>query len=93
VSQAYPMTMVRHITASSQPSVFAAFRLPPEVIVRAVRLHLRSQSYRDVQELLAERVSKSINVTVYQWVQRSIPLLTEAAHPRPGPLVGRRDLT
>jgi transposase-like protein len=45
--------------------------------VRAVSLHLRSQSYRDVQELLAERVSKSINVTVYQWVQRSIPLLAE----------------
>ncbi len=37
-------------------SSFAGFRFPPEVITVAVRWHLRyGLSYRDVEELLAER--------------------------------------
>ncbi|GAB3852513.1 hypothetical protein GCM10027610_080960 [Dactylosporangium cerinum] len=37
-------------------SAFAGFRFPPDVIVVAVRLHLRyNLSYRDVEELLIER--------------------------------------
>jgi hypothetical protein len=37
-------------------SAFAGFRFPPEVIVVAVRWYLRyGMSYRDVEELLAER--------------------------------------
>jgi transposase, IS6 family len=37
-------------------SAFAGFRFPPEVIVLAVRWYLRfGMSYRDVEELLAER--------------------------------------
>jgi transposase-like protein len=37
-------------------SAFAGFRFPPEVIVLAVRRYLRyGLSYRDVEELLAER--------------------------------------
>jgi len=37
-------------------SAFAGFRFPPEVISVAVRWHLRyGRSYRDVEELLAER--------------------------------------
>ena len=37
-------------------STFAGFRFPPDVIVLAVRWYLRfGLSYRDVEELLAER--------------------------------------
>ena len=38
------------------PSALSGFRFPREVIVLAVRWYLRyGQSYRDVEELLAER--------------------------------------
>ena len=46
----------------------------------AARWHLRyGLSYRDVEELLAERGIEADHVTVYQWVQRLTPLLTDAA--------------
>jgi len=52
------------------------------VIVLAVRWYLRfGLSYRDVEELLAERGVEVDHVTVYRWVQRFTPLLAEAARP------------
>ena len=64
-------------------SSFAGFRFPPEVILVAVRWYLRyGISYRDVEELLAERGIAVDHVTVYRWVQRFTPLLvTRAALP------------
>jgi IS6 family transposase len=63
-------------------SAFAGFRFPPDVIVVAVRWYLRfGLSYRDVEELLAERGIEVDHVTVYRWVQRFTPLLAEAARP------------
>ena len=63
-------------------SVFAGFRFPSDVIVLAVRWYLRfGLSYRDVEELLAERGVEVDHVTVYRWVRRFTPLLTEAARP------------
>src|SRR6266542_2549312 len=63
-------------------STFAGFRFPPEVIVLAVRWYLRfGLSYRDVEELLAERGVEVDHVTVYRWVLRFTPLLAEAARP------------
>jgi IS6 family transposase len=48
--------------------------------VLAVRWDLRfGLSYRDVEELLAERGVEVDHVTVYRWVQQVTPLLTEAA--------------
>ncbi len=45
-----------------------------------VRWCLRySLSYRDVEELLAERGIEVDHVTVYRWVQRFTPLLADAA--------------
>ena len=42
-------------------SGFAGFRFPPEVIMVAVRWYLRyGLSYRDVEELLAERAERWI---------------------------------
>jgi hypothetical protein len=48
--------------------------------VVAVRWYLRyGLSYRDVEELLAERGIDVDHVTVYRWVQRFTPLLADAA--------------
>jgi DDE domain len=63
-------------------SAFAGFCFPPEVIVLAVRWYLRfGLSFRDVEELLAERGVEVDHVTIYRWVQRFTPLLAEAARP------------
>src|SRR4030095_15671198 len=63
-------------------SAFKGFRFPPEVIVLAVRWYLRfGLSYRDVEELLAERGIEVDHVSVYRWVQRFTPLLVDAARP------------
>jgi transposase-like protein len=63
-------------------SAFAGFRFPPEIIVLAVRWYLQfGLSYRDVEELLAERGIEVDHVTVYRWVQRFTPLLADAARP------------
>jgi transposase-like protein len=66
--------------ASAPRSAFAGFRFPPEVIVVAVRWYLRfGLSYRDVQELLAERGVEVDHVTIYRWVRRFTPLLADDA--------------
>src|SRR5215211_4708863 len=63
-------------------SAFKGFRFPPEVIVVAVRWYLRfGLSYRDVEELLAERGIEVDHVTVFRCVQRFTPLLVNAARP------------
>ncbi len=52
-------------------SAFTGFRFPPEVIVVAVRWYLRfNLSYRDLEELLAERGVQVDHVTAFRWVQR-----------------------
>jgi IS6 family transposase len=67
---------------SSLSSPPAGFRFPREVIVVAVRWYLRyGLSYRDVEELLAERGLTVDHVTVYRWVQRFTPELVDAARP------------
>src|SRR4030095_14196224 len=51
-----------------------------EVIVVAVRWYLHyNLSYRDVEELPAERGIEVDHVTVYRWVQRFTPALADAA--------------
>jgi transposase, IS6 family len=61
---------------------YAGFRFPSAVIVLAVRWYLRfGLSYRDVEELLAERGIEVDHVTIYRWVLRFTPLLVEAARP------------
>jgi IS6 family transposase len=64
------------------PSGFVGFRFPPEVILLAVRWYLRyGLSYRDLEELLAERGIEVDHVTLYRWVLRLPPLLFDAARP------------
>jgi transposase-like protein len=63
-------------------STFAGFRFPSDVIVLAVRWYLRfGLSYRDLEELLAERGVEADHVTIYRWVLRFTPLLADAARP------------
>jgi IS6 family transposase len=70
----------RHCPAES--ALFAGYRFPPEVILLAVRWYLRyGLSYRDVEELLAERGIEVDHVTIYRWVQRFTPLPIDAARP------------
>ena len=62
------------MTALGTAWVFAGFRFPREVISVAVRWYLRyGLSYRDVEELLAERGVTVDHVTIYRWVQRFTP--------------------
>jgi transposase-like protein len=49
-----------------------------------VRWYLRfGLSYRDVEELLAQRGIEVDHITVYRWVQRFTPALADVARPRP----------
>jgi transposase-like protein len=64
-------------------SAFAGYRFPAEVILLAVRWCLRfGLSYRDIEEILAERGIEVDHVAVYRWVQHFTPLLVDAARPR-----------
>jgi IS6 family transposase len=64
------------------PSAFTGFCFPPEGILLAVRWYLRyGLSYRDLEELLAERGIEVDHVTLYRWLQRFTPLLIDAARP------------
>ena len=59
------------MTARRTASVFAGFLFPPDVISVAVRWYLRKGlSYRDVEELLAQRGVTVDHVSEYRWVQR-----------------------
>ena len=72
----------RRVRVPAPRSSFARYRFPPEVILVAVRWYLRyGLSYRDVEELLAERGVVVDHVTVFRWVQRFTPLLIDAARP------------
>jgi transposase-like protein len=60
----------------------AGYRFPREVIAVAVRWYLRyGLSYRDVEELLAERDIEVDHVTIYRWVQTFTSEFIDAARP------------
>ena len=83
------MRAARCLAPPVAPSAFAGFRFPPEVITLAVRWYLRfGLSYRDVEELLAERGVTVDHVSIFRWVQRFTPLLAQAATPLPAPCRG-----
>jgi IS6 family transposase len=72
--------MVSSKFGSSSPP--AGYRFPREVIAIAVRWYLRyGLSYRDVEELLAERGIDVDHVTIYRWVQTFTSELIDAARP------------
>src|ERR1700744_6623239 len=58
------------VLASSVCGLFPWRQFEPEVILLAVGWYLRfSLSYRDVEELLAERGLRTDHVTVWRWLQ------------------------
>ena len=62
------------LLASSVCGLFKWRQFEPEVILLAVGWYLRfSLSYRDVEELLAERGLRADPVTVWRWVQLQRP--------------------
>lgn len=64
----------------TMPSGFTGFRLPPEVILLAVRWYLRyGLSCRDLEELLAERSVEVDQMTLHDTGPRPTP-----DHPRHG---------
>ena len=64
------------LLASSVCGLFKWRQFEPEVILMAVGWYLRfSLSYRDVEELLAERGLRADHATVWRWVQRYAPEL------------------
>ncbi len=70
------------ITLRSGSSTPAGDRLSREVIAVAVRWYLRyGLSYRDVEELPAERGIQVDHVTVYRWVQWFAAEFIDAARP------------
>ncbi|CAB4706250.1 MAG: IS6 family transposase [Actinobacteria bacterium] len=73
----------RRFPVCRQASVsFVGFQFPPEVILLAVRWYLRyGLSYRDLEELLAERGIDVDHVTLFRWVQRFTPVVIDAARP------------
>ncbi len=77
------MTRRRFPSPRTDRSAFAGYRFPPDVIVLAVRWYLGyGLSYRDIEELLAERGIEVEHVSVYRWVQTFTPLLIDAARSR-----------
>ncbi len=84
VTETGAMRSLQHPCLCPAPrSAFAGYRFPPEVITLAVRWYLRfGLSYRDVEELLAERGIEVDHVSIYRWVQRFAPEFAEAARAR-----------
>ena len=64
------------VLAPSVAGLFKWRQFEPEMILLAVGWYLRfSLSYRDVEELLAQRGFSVDHVTVWRWVQRYAPEL------------------
>jgi hypothetical protein len=64
------------VLASSVCGLFKWRQFEPEVILLAVGWYLRfSLSYRDVEELLADRGLHADHVTIWRWVQSYAPVM------------------
>src|SRR5271156_572000 len=67
---------------------YAGYRFPPEIIQRAIWLYLRfTLSFRDVEDLLAERGIAVSYETVCRWVNHFGPMIAadlRKRRPRPG---------
>ena len=65
------------------PLCYRRHRFPPEIIQHAIWLYLRfTLSYRDVEELLAERGLDLSYETIRRWVLKFGPLLARRLRPR-----------
>jgi putative transposase len=61
-----------------QPISYARHRFPPDIIGHAVWLYLRfTLSYRDVEDLLAERGLMVSNESIRRWVLKFGPIIAK----------------
>ena len=66
-------------------SVFKRRRFPAEIILLCVRWYCRyGISYRDLEEMMAERGVAVDHATLYRWVQRYAPELEKRVPLVPG---------
>ena len=64
--------------SKNRPALFRGRHFQDQIIILCVRWYLRySLSYRDVQELMAERGLSVDHSTVWRWVQRYAPILNQ----------------
>jgi transposase-like protein len=60
----------------NQPKLFKYRHYQAETILLCVRWYLRySLSYRDLEEMMAERGLVVDHTTIYRWVQHYVPIL------------------
>jgi putative transposase len=66
------------VTSAMKPISYARHRFPPDVIRHAVWLYLRfTLSYRDVEDLLAERGLIVSNESIRRWVLKFGPVIAK----------------
>src|SRR5205809_176801 len=60
----------------SRPKLFKYRHFEPQIILLCLRWYLRySLSYRDLEEIMAERGISVDHTTIYRWVQHYAPIL------------------
>src|SRR5512142_3174816 len=65
-----------------RPALFKGRHFEPEIIVLCVRWYLRfSLSFRNLEEMMAERNLSVDHVTIWRWVQRYAPELNHRCRP------------
>jgi transposase-like protein len=70
------------VVQKDRPALFRGRHFADEMIVLCVRWYLRfSLSYRDLEELMAERNLAVDHTTVWRWVQRYAPELNRRVRP------------
>ena len=66
----------------NRPALFKGRHFEPEMIILCVRRYLRfCLSYRNVEELMAERNLHVDHVTIWRWVQRYAPEMNRRCRP------------
>ena len=62
----------------NRPALFHGWHFEDVIIILCVRWYLRySLSYRDLEEIMAERGLWVVHVTIWRWIQRYAPILNQ----------------
>ncbi len=76
----------------SQPKLFKYRHFEPEIILLCLRCYLRySLSYRDLEEIMAERGLSVDHTTIYRWVQHYAPIMRKAYEGKEMPCQAQTD--
>jgi hypothetical protein len=70
--------LVGYIVTRKRPALFRGRHFEDVIILLCVRWYLRySLTYRDLEEIMAERNLAVDHVTIWRWVQRYAPVLNQ----------------